>query len=86
MREFTSIEKLQYDGGSRASVLRYGEHVVYTERTWQGTYIAEVYEFVDNPSEDYDEIECRLNYINGNGNFTDGGHAVEWAFKYINAL
>lgn len=86
MFEFTTMEKLQYDGGSLATVLRYNDHVIYTERNWKGEYLVDIYEFIDEPNEEFDECECRLNHIESNGQFNDGGHAVEWAINKINTL
>ncbi len=83
MKEFTTMEKLEMKtSGCYGAILKYGDKVLYTSVTYKGTYYAEVYEFVETPEETgLGEIECRLNQIEREEGFPDGGHAIEWAIS-----
>ena len=86
MTEFTTMEKLQCEMNLNAATLKFGDHVIYTYCHYKDGYKVEIYEFIDEPGKDFDAIECRISLIKTAEGFTDGGHAVEWAFKYINTL
>jgi len=77
----TTMEKLAGRvNATEGAVLKFGDHVLVTDRVWGG-FMAGVYEFLETPEEaDCDECECRLNLIGmSTDTFADGGHAIMWA-------
>lgn len=84
---FTTIEKLQCKvSKSCGAVLEYGKKVFVADYRHPGDFIAEIYEFVDDPEETgLGDIECRLNLIKtAEQRFKDNGHAIEWCLKQKN--
>ena len=64
MSDFTTMEHLQERVSSYGAVLRYN-------------FRASIYEFVDKPGVDFDEIECRLFLVDtSHKTFEDAGHAM----------
>ena len=86
MTKLTTMENLECEMNLNAATLRFGDHVIYTYCHYKDGYKVEIYEFIDEPGKDFDAIECRISLIKTAEGFADGGHAVEWAFKYINTL
>lgn len=80
---FTTMEKLQMEANSRDSVIRFGDHVIYAYHDFKGEYTALIYEFIDEPGVEFDEIECRITLIDRKESFADGGHAIQWAISRI---
>ena len=88
MTEFTTIENL--DTGLRASydaLIRYKHHVCIARMNYNGKYMAEIYEFVDEPKIDgFSEIECRIALIEtADTLFPDSGSAIKWCFDTLDS-
>ena len=82
MRDFTTMEHLQERVSSYGAVLRYNDRVFVTDITYAGQFRASIYEFVDEPDVDFDQIECRLFLIDTSHKaFEDAGHAVAWCLR-----
>ena len=81
--KFTTMEKLQLKVSAHGAVVRYGNKVFVTDRSFYG-FTADIYLFIDYPEETgLDYIECRLIPLAvAEEKFTDGGHALEWCFKH----
>lgn len=83
---FTTMEKLTNKVTcSYGSVMQFGDYVFVTDIHWQGGFVAEIYEFVDDPKEqEFGVIECRLSLIKtAKQHFEDGGHAIEWCLAQV---
>ena len=82
MSDFTTMEHLQERVSSYGAVLRYNDRVFITDITHTGQFRASIYEFVDEPGVDFDEIECRLFLIDtSHKTFEDAGHAIAWCLR-----
>ena len=82
MSDFTTMEHLHEKVSSYGAVLRYNDRVFVTDITHTGEFRASIYEFVDEPGVDFDEIECRLFLIDTSHKlFEDAGHAIAWCLR-----
>ena len=82
MRDFTTMEHLQEKVSSYGAVLRFNDRVFVTDITHTGKFRASIYEFVDEPGVNFDEIECRLLLIDTSHKaFEDAGHAIAWCLR-----
>ena len=82
MSDFTTMELLQERVSSYGAVLRYNDRVFVTDITPTGHFRASIYEFVDEPGVDFDQIECRLFLIDTSHKaFEDAGHAIAWCLR-----
>ena len=82
MSDFTTMEHLQERVSSYGAVLRYNDKVFVTDITHTGQFRASIYEFVDKPGVDFDEIECRLFLVDtSHKTFEDAGHAIAWCLR-----
>ena len=86
MSEFTTMEHLELSLSTGEASLQYGDKVLVARMNyWKGDYEAEIYEFVDEPRDGFDRIECRLALIRkSEERFEDGGHAMQWALQNMN--
>ena len=82
MSDFRTMEHLQERVSSYGAVLRYNDKVFVTDITHTGQFRASIYEFVDEPGVDFDEIECRLFLVDtSHKTFEDAGHAIAWCLR-----
>ena len=82
MSDFTTMEHLQEKVSSYGAVIRYNGRVFVTDITHTGEFRASIYEFVDEPDVDFDQIECRLFLIDTSHKaFEDAGHAIAWCLR-----
>jgi hypothetical protein len=86
MNDFTTMEHLELSLSTGEAAIQYGDKVlVATLNCCKGTYEAEIYEFVDEPDDGLDRIECRLALIKkSETQFKDGGHAMQWSLEKMN--
>ena len=81
---FTTMEQLQAKvSASYGAVLKFGDKVFVTDCHWKGGFTAEIYEFVDEPT-DFSDIECRLApWAKTDERFADNGHAIAWCIQAL---
>ena len=83
----TTMEYLSgYGMNCYNSILLLGNHVVFAARNYKGETLAAVYEFAEEPHEDFGRIECRIKLIElADAVFEDTGHAAAWALGRLAA-
>lgn len=83
----TTMEYLSgYGADCYNSILCYGNHVVFAARNYKGESLAAIYEFAEEPHEDFGRIECRIRLAElADAVFEDSGHAVTWALGRLAA-
>ncbi len=82
MTDFTTMEKLACKKTAQfGAVIRNGSKVIYVDCNYRGRFFAEIYEFIDEPDIDFDQIECRLSLLGRDDTFKDGGQALKWALN-----
>lgn len=81
----TTMEYLSgYGANCYNSILLLGNHVVFAARNYKGESLAAIYEFAEEPHEDFGRIECRIRLVElADATFEDSGHAVAWALKRL---
>ena len=85
MADFTTIERLALNASpSYDAIVRYKGFVCLATLTYKGTYDAEVFEYVDEPDEEFAEIECRIaSNEKATEAFKNSGEAIKWCFDSI---
>lgn len=83
----TTMEYLsEYGANCYNSILLFGNHVVFEARNYKGETLAAIYEFAEEPHEDFGWIECRIKLIElADAVFEDTGHAAAWALARLAA-
>lgn len=85
MKEFTTVEKLALGiSASYDAIVRYKGFVCLVALNYKGKYEAEIYEYVDEPDLEFNEVECRL-MLNEKSTkqFDNSGEAIKWCFDLI---
>lgn len=84
----TTMEYLSgYGANCYNSILLFGKHVAFAARNYKGETLAAVYEFAEEPHEDFGRIECRIRLVElADAVFEDIGHAVAWALKRLEEM
>ena len=83
----TTMEYLSgYGMNCYNSILLHGNHVVFAARNYKGETLAAIYEFAEEPHQDFGRIECRIKLIElADATFEDTGHAAAWALGRLAA-
>ncbi|MCD8086382.1 MAG: hypothetical protein LUF28_08695, partial [Clostridiales bacterium] len=78
----TTMEYLSgYGMNCYNAILRFGNHVIFAAMNYKGETLAAIYEFAEEPHEDFGRIECRIRLVElADATFEDAGHAAAWAF------
>lgn len=75
-----------YGADAYNSIIRLGNHVVFATRNSEGESLAAIYEFAEEPYEDFGRLEGRIRLIElADATFEDSGHAVIWALGRLAA-
>lgn len=76
----------RYGADAYNSITRLGNHIVFATRNYKGESLAAIYEFAEEPYEDFGSLEGRLRLVElADAVFEDSGHAVIWALGRLTA-
>ena len=76
-----------YGADAYNSITRFGDHMVFATRNSEGESLAAIYEFAEEPYEDFARLEGRIRLVElADTTFEDSGHAVVWAIKRLGEM